>query len=137
MNKVVFIGRTNVGKSSVFNAIVKKNMAVVGHIENLTNDPTRFVGQNVTVFDTPGVTSIDDIKLIERKIGDFDTVCIVIEPGMEIELEKKILGYFKNKECIFILNKCDLDEDFSIPSVESICVSTDCRDVTGKVSTPK
>ena len=123
MSKVVFFGRSNVGKSSVFNAIVGKNIAVVGEIENLTNDPTRFVGQNVTVFDTPGVSKIEDLKLVESKIGNFDTACIVIEPNMSIELEKKILAYFKNKECIFVLNKADTDGEFVVPSIESIPVS--------------
>ena len=123
MSKVVFFGRSNVGKSSVFNAVVGKNLAVVGEIENLTNDPTRFSGQNVTVFDTPGISKIEDLKIIERKIGDFDTACIVIEPNMSIDLEKKILAHFKHKECIFVLNKADLDGEFTVPSVESIPVS--------------
>ena len=125
MRTIVFVGRTNVGKSSLFNAVLRKRMAVVGAIENLTNDPIRFVAGDLTFFDTPGISKVEDLDIILPKVGDFDLVCIVVEPNMSIDLEKKVLAYFakRKKECIFVLNKADLKRDFSVPSVESISVS--------------
>lgn len=125
MNNVIFVGRTNVGKSSLFNSLVRKSIAVVGAIENLTNDPIRFKIGDLTLFDTPGIAKIEDLDVIIPRVGDFNLVCIVVQPNMTMELEKKILAYFRkmNKECIFVLNKADLKGDFSIPSVESIAAS--------------
>ena len=38
MNNVIILGKPNVGKSSLFNAIVMKELAVVGRSEKLTRD---------------------------------------------------------------------------------------------------
>ena len=66
MRTIVFVGRTNVGKSSLFNAVLRKRMAVVGAIENLTNDPIRFVAGDLTFFDTPGISKVEDLDIILR-----------------------------------------------------------------------
>ena len=58
-NNIIIVGKPNVGKSSLFNALVKKNLALVDNSPRYTRDIKKknFVlfDQEVTLIDSPGL----------------------------------------------------------------------------------
>ena len=69
-NNIIIVGKPNVGKSSLFNALVKKNLALVDNSPRYTRDIKKknFVlfDQEVTLIDSPGLFEPKD--KIEEKI---------------------------------------------------------------------
>lgn len=63
---VAIIGRTNVGKSTLFNRLVEKNQALVSPIENTTRDfninQVNWRGFDFQILDTAGVISSSSLK---------------------------------------------------------------------------
>ena len=59
---VVLVGRTNVGKSTLFNRLLEKRLALVSNIENTTRDSNRgslsWRGRDINLVDTAGVIDI-------------------------------------------------------------------------------
>ena len=74
-NNIIIVGKPNVGKSSLFNALVKKNLALVDNSPRYTRDIKKknFVlfDQEVTLIDSPGLFEPKDE--IEEKIIQYTT----------------------------------------------------------------
>ena len=62
--KVVFKGKPNAGKSSLFNSILKKEKAIVSNSPGTTRDviegKINFKGQAIVFYDTAGITKTDN-----------------------------------------------------------------------------
>ncbi len=118
------IGRPNVGKSSLVNAILDKERVIVSNIVGTTRDSvdTSFSkdGQNYVVIDTAGLKkrgkvyeSIDKYSYL-RAISSIDRseiVLFVIDANEGIiEQDKHVVGYAveKKKAIVIIVNKWDL-----------------------------
>ena len=58
-NNIIIVGKPNVGKSSLFNALVKKNLALVNNIPRYTRDIKKkqyvLSDQEITLIDSPGL----------------------------------------------------------------------------------
>lgn len=122
--KFSFIGRPNVGKSSLVNSILKEERVIVSNIEGTTREAvdTKFTtadGQAYTMIDTAGIRKrgkvwentekysvMRALSAIERS----DIVCMVLdaETGI-IEQDKRVAGYAyeAGKGIIIIVNKWD------------------------------
>lgn len=93
---IVLIGRTNVGKSTLFNRLVEKNQAIVSPVENTTRDFNLNIaswrGFDFQLVDTAGVLDTVNLKRkLDQKIS-----------GME-EIEQKT-----QKQAYEFINKADL-----------------------------
>ncbi|NPA11795.1 MAG: ribosome biogenesis GTPase Der [Epsilonproteobacteria bacterium] len=120
--KVAIVGRVNVGKSSLLNALVGEERAIVSDVDGTTIDPIDesiwFDGYNITFIDTAGIRRRSKIKDIEkyallrteRVLQEADVAILVIDAKEGIvELDEKIGGLIQKHKnaCIIVGNKWD------------------------------
>lgn len=124
--KLAIIGKPNVGKSSLVNALTKENRVIVSPIAGTTRDsidtPFSFEGNDFTLIDTAGLRrrskvydSIEKFSVI-RAIAAIERcdICILMINAMEgiTEQDKKIAGiaHEAGKGMMIVINKWDLVE---------------------------
>lgn len=114
----LILGKPNVGKSSVLNAILGENRAIVTDIAGTTRDIIKetFVYDDVKfqILDTAGIRDTKDIiekigvDRAKENIARADLVLFIIDALREIENEdKEILNLVKDKNLVAVLNKTD------------------------------
>lgn len=124
--KLAIIGKPNVGKSSLVNALTKENRVIVSPIAGTTRDsidtPFSFEENDFTLIDTAGLRrrskvydSIEKFSVI-RAIAAIERcdICILMIDAMEgiTEQDKKIAGiaHEAGKGMMIVINKWDLVE---------------------------
>ena len=125
--KFSIIGRPNVGKSSLVNAILNEERAIVSNIAGTTRDsvdtPFTYHNKDFVVIDTAGMRkkgkvyeNIEKYSLLRSlKAIDRSDVCVVVinaEEGI-IEHDKHIIGYAidAGKAIVIVVNKWDVVEN--------------------------
>lgn len=117
--KTAIIGKPNAGKSSLLNAILKEDRAIVTEYEGTTRDTIEeFVNINgipLKLIDTAGIRQAkDEVEKIgiakSREIAkEAELIIAIFDSTKELTPEdKEILELIKNKKAIIILNKIDL-----------------------------
>ena len=117
---LAIVGKPNVGKSSLLNALLREKRAIVTDIAGTTRDVIEeyinLDGIPVKVIDTAGIRETEDIveKIgVERsreKLEEADLVLLVLDTSRELDQQDKdIIESVKDKKCILILNKIDLE----------------------------
>ena len=117
--KTVIIGRPNAGKSSLLNAILKEDRAIVTEYEGTTRDTIEeFVNINgvpLILVDTAGIReAVDEVEKIgitkSKKLAEnADLIIAIIDASKELTNEDiEILNIAKNKKSIILLNKMDI-----------------------------
>lgn len=134
--RVVLCGKTNVGKSSLFNALLKEERAIVSDIEGTTRDWIEswvsFDGIPARLFDTAGLRSTSDTieqKGVERTRDiskDADLVLYLadasnkaFENGTVSAEDLNEFSTFENIPVVFVWNKCDRLDSVSANSADS------------------
>lgn len=116
--KAVIIGKTNVGKSSLLNALVKEERAIVTDIPGTTRDVIEeFInikGVAVRIIDTAGIReTLDQVEQIgiqrsKQNIERADLIITVLDASSPLEdQDREILEYLKDRKALVILNKID------------------------------
>lgn len=120
--KIAIIGRTNVGKSSLLNALLKEERSVVSSVAGTTIDPIDesidYKDKQLTFVDTAGLRRRGKIIGIERyalmrtkEMLENANMALVVLDASEpfLDLDEKIAGLVdKNRlACIIVLNKWD------------------------------
>lgn len=115
---VAIIGRPNVGKSSLMNALLKETRAIVTEIPGTTRDTIQeqmsIRGIPVLLTDTAGIRETDDtiekigIEKSKESFNRADLVIFIIDGSEKISAEDKaLMEYVDNRPCITLINKTD------------------------------
>jgi len=121
--KIAIIGRTNVGKSSLLNALLGEERSVVSSVSGTTIDPIdesiEYEGKQLTFVDTAGLRRRGKIDGIERyalmrtkEMLENSNMALVVLDASEpfLDLDEKIAGLVDQNKlaCIIVLNKWDI-----------------------------
>lgn len=118
---VSIVGKPNVGKSSLLNALINEDKAIVSNIEGTTRDvvegEVNINGVTLRLFDTAGIRKTDNeieeigINKAKSQIKSSDIVLFVIDKSKPFDKEdQEILDSIKDKNYIMVYNKKDLIE---------------------------
>lgn len=119
--KIAILGKPNVGKSSLFNALLSMNRAIVTDIAGTTRDVLTetldFDGIPVTLIDTAGIRENSEVEKIEeigiefskQSAKDADLILFLYDDSTGLNRDDMmILELIKGKNYIKIANKSDL-----------------------------
>lgn len=121
--KVSIMGRPNVGKSSLFNALLNLDRAIVTEVAGTTRDiisETIDFGIPVTLIDTAGIRNDNNIDKVEeigieyskQSAQSSDLILFLYDSSVGFTKEDEdIFEIIKNKKHIIIANKIDLRND--------------------------
>jgi GTPase len=140
---IALVGRANVGKSSLLNALVGEKVSIVSAVQQTTRNAIRAVltepGGQLVFLDTPGVhrASSDLGRIMNRtarqSVEGCDIALLVLDgseaPRLEDEGWMKKLAPLDEPACIMAVNKQDLSED-RIDAYRALWASCGGRDST-------
>jgi len=117
--KVVLAGKTNAGKSSLFNLFLKEDRSIVSDIHGTTRDYLEswisIGGIPVRLFDTAGLRDADhpiEVEGIRRSNEIIDNAHVILyladaQEGITPELTSFMTEYKDDKRCVYLWNKVD------------------------------
>jgi tRNA modification GTPase len=135
---VVIAGRTNVGKSSLFNALIGSDRAIVTDVPGTTRDLiteiTNIDGLLITLVDTAGSRVTHDVVEREgvsrgsraRQVAD---LCIVVRDGSmaETDEDRAVLDDTVDLPRVLVVNKSDLDQQRPVSDGHAQAVHVSAR----------
>lgn len=115
---VALVGKTNVGKSSIMNALLGENRSIVTDIQGTTRDSVTesflYKGMKINLIDTAGIRQTEDvvenlgIEKSKEKLQNADVVLFVLDGSVkEDEEDKEIFELLKDKNHLVVINKSD------------------------------
>lgn len=124
---VALVGRPNVGKSSILNALLNEDKAIVTDISGTTRDiieaKMNLNGIEINLIDTAGIRETEDVvekigvDKSKQIIDTADLVILVLNSNEELtEEDKELLEQIKNKTHLVFLNKMDLEQKIKLPN---------------------
>ncbi len=135
--RIAIIGSVNAGKSSLFNALLNRDRAIVTNIAGTTRDTIEAGlyknGNYWTLIDTAGLRQTDDVieqvgvKRSFEEAQQADIILLVYDNSQkllheELEIYNQLIAKYQHK-VIAIINKCDLPQqknNFTVKSVINI-----------------
>lgn len=128
------IGKPNVGKSSLLNALLEEDKAIVTDIEGTTRDIVEgkiiINGIVCNIIDTAGIRETDNIVEqigVNKSYGIIkksDLIIMILNNNEEITTEElELIKQIKNKNHIIVINKIDLDNKLNINEPNTIKIS--------------
>lgn len=122
--KTAIIGKPNVGKSSLLNALLKENRAIVTEIAGTTRDTIEesidLGGVSINIIDTAGIRATEDIvesigvEKSKQVANQADLIIAIFDVSKELDHEdQEIIELIKNKKSIILINKTDLQANLN------------------------
>lgn len=126
---ICLVGAPNVGKSSLMNALLDKDRAIVSPIPGTTRDiiedAMRLKGLHIRLIDTAGIRSSEEqieqegIKRSHRAMGEADILLWILDSTKDLsEGEEKLAASLPHGRTIAVWNKCDLPR----PPLPQLCL---------------
>ncbi len=141
--KVAIVGKPNVGKSSILNALLNEEKAIVTNIKGTTRDivegKINLNGVIINLFDTAGIRESSDvveeigIKKSIEKLNDSDIVLCVFDSTNFDNEDKEILELVKNKKHIIVYNKSDLIKEKVADNLYISALNKDIEPLKNKI----
>jgi tRNA modification GTPase len=129
----VIIGRPNVGKSSLFNALLKEKRAIVTSIPGTTRDTIEeFInldGVPLKLIDTAGLYQANDVIEVESmertrtQLDSADLLLLVIDASAALTDDDKVLiSLVSDRRAIIVLNKIDLPKRLTSNEIHNLAM---------------
>ena len=126
--KCVICGRANVGKSTLFNCLLKKERVIVSRFPGTTRDVIEEVinvkGVPLRIYDTAGILEPKDLitkKALEKSLEIFqecDLVILVLDGSRRLERRDLfLLDKARDKNVILVINKTDLTQRLNLKKI--------------------
>lgn len=136
--KIALVGRPNVGKSSIFNALLGHDRAIVTDIAGTTRDQLheKLVIQNIPVslIDTAGLRETFDtvesigVERSKRAMVDADLVIVILDGSQSLTAEdREILIQAADLPHLVVINKADISTDFKFQISDSKVINTSAK----------
>ena len=127
--RTVILGKPNAGKSSLLNALVGADRAIVTDIAGTTRDTLEehinLKGVSLTIVDTAGIRATEDTveKIgVERALkaaSDADLLIYVVDASVPLDAsDEQIIAELGDRKCIVLMNKSDLQAVISEEELE-------------------
>ncbi len=141
---VALIGRPNVGKSSLLNALLGEERAIVTDIPGTTRDTVRgemtINGFRIQLTDTAGIHDTEDpvekigVERSEKARREADITLLVLDGSEKLnDTDRELLAGFSSEGAV-VINKTDLPQEVSEETIQSICPAVKCVTVSAKDS---
>ncbi len=142
--KTVIVGRPNVGKSSLLNAMLQEDKAIVTNIAGTTRDivegSIRIDDVILNMIDTAGIRDTSDIIEhigVEKSlalINEAELLLVVIDGSMELQTEDlEILEQTKDKNRIIIINKKDQGIVVDLKGIQISAMNKDIQSIIDEI----
>lgn len=137
----VIVGKPNVGKSTLMNALVGEQRSIVSDIEGTTRDvveeTVNLGGAVLLVSDCAGIRETDDtverigVEIMLKKLENADIVFAVFDGSRVLSDEdRRLIALVSGKTVIPIVNKSDLQRTLEIEELEELLGSVVCISAT-------
>ena len=127
--KTAIIGRPNVGKSSLLNALLEQDRAIVTEVPGTTRDVIEdylnIQGLPVKIMDTAGIREVEDIaekEGVKRSLfamKDADLALIVLDGSEDLHnTDRELIEKSNPQNTILVINKIDLPQKINLKTIE-------------------
>ncbi|WP_093795075.1 tRNA uridine-5-carboxymethylaminomethyl(34) synthesis GTPase MnmE [Sporomusa acidovorans] len=125
----VIIGKPNVGKSSLLNALLREKRAIVTDIPGTTRDIieeyVNIRGIPLKIIDTAGIRETADVverigvERAKELVGQADLILLLLDSSTPLATEdKSVLTLLSGKQALVLINKSDLPARLEVAEVE-------------------
>ena len=127
---IAIVGKPNVGKSSLLNALLNEEKAIVTDIKGTTRDIVEgkifLEGIELNIYDTAGIRETNDlieqigVEKSYKTINTADLILFILDSSKELENEDiNIFNYIKDKKILIVFNKIDKSNQLTINNLNN------------------
>lgn len=140
------IGKPNVGKSSLLNALLKQDKAIVTNIAGTTRDivegSIQINGITLNLIDTAGIHNAKDeiekigIKKSLESLNQADLILLVLDGSCNIDQEDQyLLKQIEDKKHIIVINKIDVNQKINLNNAVYVSAKlNELKDLESKIT---